>query len=108
MKVHGRSPPPPSSGFDSATPSTLVSPSSDFGREPPVASSAAVAARGAELSEWYVCHGAGRVATARAASPSHARAPGSAAAAAASSVRAAAVIGALRTLSASPGPVLEA
>uniref|UniRef100_A0A4W2DHJ6 Zic family member 4 n=1 Tax=Bos indicus x Bos taurus TaxID=30522 RepID=A0A4W2DHJ6_BOBOX len=51
MKVHGRSPPPPSSGYDSATPSTLVSPSSDFGREPPVASSAAVAARGADLSE---------------------------------------------------------
>uniref|UniRef100_A0A9L0ISA0 Zic family member 4 n=1 Tax=Equus asinus TaxID=9793 RepID=A0A9L0ISA0_EQUAS len=51
MKVHGRSPPPPSSGYDSATPSALVSPSSDFGREPPVASSAAVAARGADLSE---------------------------------------------------------
>ncbi|KAF3827206.1 hypothetical protein GH733_002692 [Mirounga leonina] len=54
MKVHGRSPPPPSSGYDSATPSALVSPSSDFGREPPVASSAAVVARGADLSEWYV------------------------------------------------------
>ncbi|XP_004405874.1 PREDICTED: zinc finger protein ZIC 4 isoform X2 [Odobenus rosmarus divergens] len=51
MKVHGRSPPPPSSGYDSATPSALVSPSSDFGREPPVASSAAVVARGADLSE---------------------------------------------------------
>ncbi|XP_040336364.1 zinc finger protein ZIC 4 isoform X3 [Herpailurus yagouaroundi] len=51
MKVHGRSPPPPSSGYDSATPSALVSPSSDFGRDPPVASSAAVAARGADLSE---------------------------------------------------------
>ncbi|XP_032979299.1 zinc finger protein ZIC 4 isoform X2 [Rhinolophus ferrumequinum] len=51
MKVHGRSPPPPSSGYDSATPSALVSPSSDFGREPPVASSAAVAARGTDLSE---------------------------------------------------------
>ncbi|XP_067593659.1 zinc finger protein ZIC 4 isoform X2 [Pseudorca crassidens] len=51
MKVHGRSPPPPSSGYDSATPSALVSPSSDFGREPPVASSAAVAARSADLSE---------------------------------------------------------
>ncbi|XP_074190040.1 zinc finger protein ZIC 4 isoform X2 [Rhinolophus sinicus] len=51
MKVHGRSPPPPSSGYDSATPSALVSPSSDFGREPPVVSSAAVAARGTDLSE---------------------------------------------------------
>uniref|UniRef100_A0A8D1WI35 Zic family member 4 n=1 Tax=Sus scrofa TaxID=9823 RepID=A0A8D1WI35_PIG len=51
MKVHGRSPPPPSSGYDSAAPSALVSPSSDFGREPPVASSAAVVARGADLSE---------------------------------------------------------
>ncbi|XDA71407.1 hypothetical protein R6Z07M_001737 [Ovis aries] len=53
MKVHGRSPPPPSSGYDSATPSALVSPSSDFGREPPAASSAAVAARGADLSECF-------------------------------------------------------
>ncbi|KAG5216149.1 hypothetical protein JEQ12_001725 [Ovis aries] len=52
MKVHGRSP-PPSSGYDSATPSALVSPSSDFGLEPPAASSAAVAARGADLSECF-------------------------------------------------------
>ncbi|XP_045412036.1 zinc finger protein ZIC 4 [Lemur catta] len=51
MKVHGRSPPPPSSGYDSATPSALVSPSSDCGHEPQVASSAAAAARGADLSE---------------------------------------------------------
>ncbi|XP_045667088.1 LOW QUALITY PROTEIN: zinc finger protein ZIC 4 [Ursus americanus] len=69
MKVHGRSPPPPSSGYDSATQSALVSPSSDFGREPPVASSAAVVARGADLSEWYVCQGAGPAAAAPAAPP---------------------------------------
>ncbi|XP_032119862.1 zinc finger protein ZIC 4 isoform X5 [Sapajus apella] len=50
MKVHGRSP-PPSSGYDSATPSALVSPSSDCDHESQVASSAAVAARGADLSE---------------------------------------------------------
>ncbi|MBZ3887064.1 Zinc finger protein ZIC 4 [Sciurus carolinensis] len=50
MKVHGRSP-PPSSGYDSATPSALVSPSSDCSHEPPVASSAAVAVRGTDLSE---------------------------------------------------------
>uniref|UniRef100_A0A8D2ERA0 Zic family member 4 n=1 Tax=Theropithecus gelada TaxID=9565 RepID=A0A8D2ERA0_THEGE len=50
MKVHGRSP-PPSSGYDSATPSALVSPSSDCGHESQVASSAAVAARSADLSE---------------------------------------------------------
>ncbi|XP_018879939.3 zinc finger protein ZIC 4 isoform X3 [Gorilla gorilla gorilla] len=50
MKVHGRSP-PPSSGYDSATPSALVSPSSDCGHESQVASSAAVAARTADLSE---------------------------------------------------------
>ncbi|XP_069329224.1 zinc finger protein ZIC 4 isoform X2 [Eulemur rufifrons] len=51
MKVHGRSPPPPSSGYDSATPSALVSPSSDCSHESQVASSAAAAARGADLSE---------------------------------------------------------
>ncbi|XP_055425377.1 zinc finger protein ZIC 4 [Bubalus kerabau] len=83
MKVHGRSPPPPSSGYDSATPSALVSPSSDFGREPPVASSAAVAARGADLSEWYVCQGAGPAAAAPAAPPSPAPPPGPTAIAAA-------------------------
>lgn len=81
MKVHGRSPPPPSSGYDSATPSALVSPSSDFGREPPVASSAAVAARSADLSEWYVCQGAGPAPAAPAAPPSPAQPPGPAAAA---------------------------
>lgn len=92
MKVHGRSPPPPSSGYDSATPSALVSPSSDFGREPPVASSAAVAARGADLSEWYVCQGAGPAAAAPAAPPSPAPPPGPAAiAAAAACVKVAAV-----------------
>ncbi|XP_063105229.1 zinc finger protein ZIC 4 isoform X2 [Cavia porcellus] len=50
MKVHGRSP-PPSSGYDSATPSALLSPSSDCGHEPRVASSGAVAVRGSDLSE---------------------------------------------------------
>ncbi|KAM9604291.1 zinc finger protein ZIC 4 [Trichechus inunguis] len=75
MKVHGRSPPPPSSGYDSATPSALVSPSSDCGREPPVASSVAVAARGADLSEWYVCQGPGPAAAAAApAAPPESRA----------------------------------
>ncbi|XP_065798205.1 LOW QUALITY PROTEIN: zinc finger protein ZIC 4-like [Muntiacus reevesi] len=57
MKAHGRSPPPPGSGCDPATPSALASPSSDFGREPPAASSAAAAARGADLSECQVPHG---------------------------------------------------
>ncbi|XP_062336148.1 zinc finger protein ZIC 4 isoform X2 [Osmerus eperlanus] len=59
MKVHCKSP-PPSSGYESSTPS-LVSPSSDIGREPgasslsePVASS-----QPANLSEWYVCHSSG-------------------------------------------------
>uniref|UniRef100_A0A8C5RT11 Zic family member 4 n=1 Tax=Laticauda laticaudata TaxID=8630 RepID=A0A8C5RT11_LATLA len=42
MKVHCKSP-PPSSGYESSTPS-LVSPSSDCGREPPAASSAQAAA----------------------------------------------------------------
>lgn len=88
MKVHGRSPPPPSSGYDSATPSALVSPSSDFGREPPVASSAAVAARGADLSEWYVCQGAAAPAAPRSPAPPF----GPVAATAASGIRAAAVV----------------
>uniref|UniRef100_G1PKQ3 Zic family member 4 n=1 Tax=Myotis lucifugus TaxID=59463 RepID=G1PKQ3_MYOLU len=53
MKVHGRSPPPLSSGYVSATQSAVVSLSlsSNFGREPLVASSAAVVARGVELRE---------------------------------------------------------
>lgn len=63
MKVHGRSP-PPSSGYDSATPSALLSPSSDCGHEPLVAASGAVALRGTDLSEWYVCQGAGRASAA--------------------------------------------
>ncbi|XP_036350683.2 LOW QUALITY PROTEIN: zinc finger protein ZIC 4 [Ochotona princeps] len=89
MKVHGRSP-PPSSGYDSATPSALVSPSSDCGHEPPpVASSAAVAARGTDLSAWYVCQGAGPVVATPAAPPSPGAPPGLAAAAAASPVGAA-------------------
>ncbi|XP_055485847.1 zinc finger protein ZIC 4 isoform X1 [Psammomys obesus] len=54
MKVHGRSP-PPSSGYDSALPSALASPSLESGREPPVACSAAAVVRGADVSEWYVC-----------------------------------------------------
>lgn len=91
MKVHGRSPPPPpSSGYDSATPSALVSPSSNFGREPPVASSAAVAVRGTDLSEWYVCQGADPAVAAPAAPPSPAPPPGPAAVTAASRIRAAA------------------
>ncbi|XP_033885206.3 zinc finger protein ZIC 4-like isoform X2 [Acipenser ruthenus] len=59
MKVHCKSP-PPSSGYESSTPS-LVSPSSDSGRDPassahsePLSSSQA-----ANLSEWYVCHSTG-------------------------------------------------
>ncbi|KAM4814869.1 zinc finger protein ZIC 4 isoform 2-T4 [Thomomys bottae] len=50
MKVHGRSP-PPSSGYDSAPPSALVSPSSSSsdGPDPPGASSKAL--RGADLNE---------------------------------------------------------
>ncbi|XP_048884745.1 zinc finger protein ZIC 4-like isoform X2 [Brienomyrus brachyistius] len=59
MKVHCKSP-PPSSGYESST-TSLVSPSSDFGREPgsstvsePLSSSQA-----ANLSEWYVCHSSG-------------------------------------------------
>lgn len=56
MKVHGRSP-PPSSGYDSAIPSALTSPSLESGREPPIACTAAVAVRGTDMSEWYVCSG---------------------------------------------------
>ncbi|XP_061614375.1 zinc finger protein ZIC 4 isoform X2 [Phyllopteryx taeniolatus] len=67
MKVHCKSPPPLSSGYDSSTPS-LVSPSSDPGREPPPPPppppSAAPggpphAGSSANLSEWYVCHSSG-------------------------------------------------
>ncbi|XP_043924721.1 zinc finger protein ZIC 4-like [Protopterus annectens] len=56
MKVHCKSP-PPSSGYESSTPS-LVSPSSETGRDPsaPTASHAELSStRGANLSEWYVC-----------------------------------------------------
>ncbi|XP_026800590.1 zinc finger protein ZIC 4 isoform X1 [Pangasianodon hypophthalmus] len=52
MKVHCKSPPPPSSGYESSTPS-LVSPSSDLGRDTLSGSQAA------NLSEWYVCHSSG-------------------------------------------------
>ncbi|KAL4616818.1 zinc finger protein ZIC 4-like isoform X2 [Arapaima gigas] len=59
MKVHCKSP-PPSSGYESST-TSLVSPSSDLGRDPapsthsePLSSSQAT-----NLSEWYVCHSAG-------------------------------------------------
>lgn len=61
MKVHCKSP-PPSSGYESSTPS-LVSPSSDSGREPPASCShaepSAPTLPAANLSEWYVCQGAG-------------------------------------------------
>ncbi|KAM4543950.1 zinc finger protein ZIC 4 isoform 1-T1 [Fundulus diaphanus] len=64
MKVHCKSP-PPSSGYESSTPS-LVSPSSDLGREPAggpsVLSEPPVGAsqqQPANLSEWYVCHSSG-------------------------------------------------
>ncbi|KAM9827710.1 zinc finger protein ZIC 4 isoform 1-T1 [Neosynchiropus ocellatus] len=59
MKVHCKSP-PPSSGYESSTPS-LVSPSSDLGRDPgPSALSESVgASQSANLSEWYVCHSSG-------------------------------------------------
>ncbi|XP_036049423.1 zinc finger protein ZIC 4 isoform X2 [Onychomys torridus] len=50
MKVHGRSP-PPSSGYDSAIPSALTSPSLESGREHPIACAAAVAVRGTDMSE---------------------------------------------------------
>ncbi|XP_072200552.1 zinc finger protein ZIC 4 isoform X4 [Excalfactoria chinensis] len=59
MKVHCKSP-PPSSGYESSTPS-LVSPSSDSGRDPPASCShaepSAPAPPAANLSEWYVCQG---------------------------------------------------
>ncbi|XP_061661416.1 zinc finger protein ZIC 4 [Syngnathoides biaculeatus] len=66
MKVHCKSPPPPSSGYDSSTPS-LVSPSSDLGREAPPRPPQPAGAGGgppragssANLSEWYVCHSSG-------------------------------------------------
>ncbi|KAI3355298.1 hypothetical protein L3Q82_018152, partial [Scortum barcoo] len=60
MKVHCKSP-PPSSGYESSTPS-LVSPSSDLGREPgasSVLSEPVGASQPANLSEWYVCHSSG-------------------------------------------------
>ncbi|XP_015462493.3 zinc finger protein ZIC 4 isoform X2 [Astyanax mexicanus] len=59
MKVHCKSP-PPSSGYESSTPS-LVSPSSDLGREPaPSALSESLSgSQAANLSEWYVCHSSG-------------------------------------------------
>lgn len=60
MKVHCKSP-PPSSGYESSTPS-LVSPSSDLGREPggsSVLSEPMGASQPANLSEWYVCHSSG-------------------------------------------------
>ncbi|KAI4896240.1 hypothetical protein NFI96_010234 [Prochilodus magdalenae] len=59
MKVHCKSP-PPSSGYESSTPS-LVSPSSDLGREPaPSALSEPLpGSQAANLSEWYVCHSSG-------------------------------------------------
>lgn len=55
-----------------------------------MASSAAVAARGADLSEWYVCQGVGPVAATPAAPPSPTSLPASAALA--SGTRAAAVV----------------
>uniref|UniRef100_A0A8D2LKD3 Zic family member 4 n=2 Tax=Varanus komodoensis TaxID=61221 RepID=A0A8D2LKD3_VARKO len=68
MKVHCKSP-PPSSGYESSTPS-LVSPSSDCGREPPQpppppppppppAAAASSTQAAANLSEWYVCQSSG-------------------------------------------------
>ena len=60
MKVHCKSP-PPSSGYESSTPS-LVSPSSDLGREPGGGSAlteAVASSQPANLSEWYVCHSSG-------------------------------------------------
>ncbi|KAJ6669359.1 hypothetical protein lerEdw1_008168 [Lerista edwardsae] len=66
MKVHCKSP-PPSSGYESSTPS-LVSPSSDCGREPPPPPpplppppppAAASTQAAANLSEWYVCQSSG-------------------------------------------------
>ncbi|XP_039345470.1 zinc finger protein ZIC 4 isoform X2 [Mauremys reevesii] len=61
MKVHCKSP-PPSSGYESSTPS-LVSPSSDSGRDPPASCShaepVASSQTAANLSEWYVCQSSG-------------------------------------------------
>ncbi|XP_048845638.1 zinc finger protein ZIC 4-like isoform X1 [Brienomyrus brachyistius] len=59
MKVHCKSP-PPSSGYESSTPS-LVSPASDSGRDPASSthSDALSSSQGANLSEWYVCHSSG-------------------------------------------------
>lgn len=61
MKVHCKSP-PPSSGYESSTPS-LVSPSSDVGRDAGGGSTVMAepvgANQGANLSEWYVCHSSG-------------------------------------------------
>ncbi|KAM6443215.1 zinc finger protein ZIC 4 isoform 2-T2 [Liasis olivaceus] len=66
MKVHCKSP-PPSSGYESSTPS-LVSPSSDCGRDPPQpppppppppAPAASSTQAAANLSEWYVCQSSG-------------------------------------------------
>lgn len=60
MKVHCKSP-PPSSGYESSTPS-LVSPSSDLGREPApsaLSESHSQSSQPANLSEWYVCHSSG-------------------------------------------------
>nr|XP_056705720.1 zinc finger protein ZIC 4-like [Euleptes europaea] len=76
MKVHCKSP-PPSSGYESSTPS-LVSPSSDCGRDPPPPppppppSSASSTQAAANLSEWYVCQssGAGGIPTPPSNSPS--------------------------------------
>ncbi|KAG9331830.1 hypothetical protein JZ751_016913 [Albula glossodonta] len=59
MKVHCKSP-PPSSGYESSTPS-LVSPSSDLGRDPASSSHSEPlhSSQAANLSEWYVCHSSG-------------------------------------------------
>ncbi|XP_029506509.1 zinc finger protein ZIC 4-like [Oncorhynchus nerka] len=59
MKVHCKSP-PPSSGYESSTPS-LVSPSLDLGREPGSSSLSepAASSQPANLREWYVCHSSG-------------------------------------------------
>ncbi|XP_014349986.1 zinc finger protein ZIC 4 isoform X2 [Latimeria chalumnae] len=59
MKVHCKSP-PPSSGYESSTPS-LVSPSSDSGRDPPTSShlQSLSSSHAANLSEWYVCQSSG-------------------------------------------------
>ncbi|XP_061820863.1 zinc finger protein ZIC 4 [Nerophis lumbriciformis] len=61
MKAHCKSP-PPSSGYESSTPS-LLSPSSDPGREAAAAAAAAASSAAssgpANLSEWYVCHSSG-------------------------------------------------